>query len=535
MATEMQVESVSDSHYVTLAREAAIQSFWSFCNLADMGGRLNEMEHKPLCDDLQAFASSDERIMVIIKSRDLLKTTIACNLFSMWLLITQNPNMRILLEGGVHAQAMERLASIQNLLETKTAINACFPDIKKAGYVWNREALDVGLRTDFSAKESSLQTSGIDVERTGAHVDMIIMDDLVSGQNVRTKEQIDGVISHIKAIIPFASRTEDNKRGGKILFINTPWAEKDAVYWMMNLDVKKRVHVGRAYEPAELDIVDLTYEQFMEKGGKLNYPMSLPFDTLKMNRVIMGASLFFSQYQICILAGEDAKFDVSKVKYIKRESLPQGLRFYIAVDPAGDPTIAAGSKKDGDNVSIAVVGFGQRSMYLADVVSGRFTENETIEKAVQLINTYKPFVSGVETTGLGNLITHLKSRLDTNPFYSPTDIIRPGGRSKFSRISELAPYLDSGEFYIVEDARGKDDVLYQMSRITNGGFLPNKVDEIDSVAMTLDLASKYGKPIGQEWVDDSAPVEAYAGPSRNVLDVMAYLKRQESHSDFADL
>lgn len=481
---------MTPSETISLARHDALTDFWSFCSMLEYE-KLSRHEHYRLCRFVQDFYESDCRVALVCAPRGTLKTTICSIAFPLWLLCL-DPDNRILLDGRTRAQAMERLSSISDLVTSKELINICFPGLK-GDKTWNREEILVGTRRDASAKESSVSTSGIDVEKTGSHYNLIVSDDLCSEKNTETEEQKKAVILHIQANMPLLDAWKDG-RPGKMLYPYTPWTQDDPSSWLSELPIQKRKFHTFAYSPRNLDIQSMTEDDFKAAGGVLNYPVSAPFATLKTNREVMGLSLFQSQFQTTAVMGKNAKFNVALIRSLRHgEAKKDGVRRFITVDPAGDPTHAR--SKTGDNTGIAVTAFdADGGMHIEEILSGRFTEKETVDKTLLLAKAWKPFSIGVERTGLGNVIAPMREEASRLGLYLTFEDITPKGRSKYSRISQLSPLVEGGRLSCRSGSPGVDAFLLQMAKVRNDGAMPGGKDEMDAVAMALDLVAKYGTP-----------------------------------------
>jgi hypothetical protein len=241
-----------------------------------------------------------------------------------------------------------------------------------------------------------------------------------------------------------------------------------------------------------------TEVEFVERGGELLFPSILPFGKLKINRAMMGVSLFSSQYLLETLPSESAMFDVGKIMIVDPSGIPSELRRWIFVDPCGDP-IDNGSarKRDGDNCAIAVLGVaGTGHVYLLDGVSDRLTETEAMEAIAFYCKTFAISCIGIERTGLGNLRNHLMEHFRRTGVFHLTEDIKPKGKSKFSRISDLLPFIDLGYFRISSEAGNREQFLWELARVKRDGTLPAKDDTIDAVSYFPEFLAKYGAPQG---------------------------------------
>ena len=493
MDTELQ-EIPVNSALISLRRQQAIDHFESFVTLME-NDRIVEPAQWRLVRFCESAYSSEDAISIVFAPRGSLKTTIMLY-FVVWLLI-RDRSCRVLISGAVWDQARERLRQIKNLIENKELFNLCFPDLFSFGNLSNESELCVNRPPGSDIKEASIVTSGLSGEKTGSHVNISILDDLVSDLTA-TKTGTAEVISYFQKMMPLL---DAGKSGvpGKILVVGTPWAEDDAYRWIVSAleegKIPYKYFTETAYTPIDMDILHETEESFAKRGGKLNYPAILPFNKLHMDRVIMGGALFFSQYQMTVLPSEDAMFDVSLIYKISAHMVPRNLVYFLAVDPAGDPTETSAKRKDGDNTAIVVVGVSPSGkIYLVDGVAARLTGTEAMEYIALYSKIYRPRAIGVEKVGLSDFLRNVKLHQRKEGAFSAVEALVPKMESKFSRISSLLPLVETGRVSVVAGNKISDECLHEISRVRRDGTLPKHDDVIDAFAWALTLIDKYFVP-----------------------------------------
>jgi hypothetical protein len=129
---------------------------------------------------------------LIIMPRGSLKSSICSIAFPIWRLIN-DWNKRILIDSATYDLSTQILAAIAQHLESE-AFTSIF-GVARSKDDWSSKSLTINQRTKI-LKESSLVASGVGSPKTGAHYDIIIMDDLNNEKNSATVELRDKVFKH---------------------------------------------------------------------------------------------------------------------------------------------------------------------------------------------------------------------------------------------------------------------------------------------------------------------------------------------------
>jgi len=429
---------------------------------------LNEEEHRPLADFL--MRTDRKKFSVVEMPRDTLKTTMVSQVYPIWKLL-QNPNLRFLLDSEIRDNSKKRLLTIKGKMNNPI-FKACYGDWdgSKKGLTWNEESATIAARTNFSAKENTFETMGVDVVANTTHHDVIIPDDLHSLKNSQTKDQIEKVMDHIKILKPLL----DAK--GEMIFVCTPWDDKDAIQWFLDLMKDEISHFKMAcYKDEEKKVP--------------NFPHRLPIDVLKDNQKLMGAYLFSCNYLLDPVSRDNARFKEEDIQLIKREDLPGNLRRFVLCDPAGDESATTEQKRDSDNYALGPIGVSSSgALYLMDLAWGKFNQTEAIEHFIRFVLRYRPHVSGIEKSGLGNMAFYVREELRKRGLFAMVEDLSPRGRSKNQRISTLEPLVRLRKLFIVSDIPYRQDIIDEFIRYPKG-----KHDDIlDMVAYTPDMIEKYG-------------------------------------------
>lgn len=164
------------------------------------------------------LSHSGPRKLILIPRNHLKSTVVTV----VWVIqqILNNFNIRVCINNAKYDTAREFVGTIQNHLDTNSKLEKIFGNFKAARTPWNRDSFTIAQR-ELPRAQPTVMAASIDSILNGKHFDLIINDDLVEPNNVRTKEQIDKVIDFHKDCF------NQIDKGGTIIDIGTRWAAQD--------------------------------------------------------------------------------------------------------------------------------------------------------------------------------------------------------------------------------------------------------------------------------------------------------------------
>lgn len=422
------------------------------------------------------------KLCLILISRDCLKSTFISQIYSLWRL-AKNRNERILICSETRDLSKLILKNIKDMVGNCEMLRSVWGDMdgSKMGLTWTMEQIRVAGRTDFNAKEDSIETAGIDVTVVGRHYPIIILDDLHSRQNSETKEQIQKVKDHIQLLMPIL------ESGGEMLIIGTPWREDDAYNWIQELK-----------DDNGEQLFDCYIHGCYNEDGSAYYPERNSLESLAMKKAIMAPDLFAAQYEVNPVPESIAPLKVSYLQHIEPDKIPADLMKFTMCDTTGDKKAEVG-----DYFAVCTWGIepflnelGLCKIYLIDGFCGHFGTEEQIDSIVNLYMKTRPLELGIERSGMNTFAVHLANRMKTKNIMLVTEELKPGGREKNSRIMQFIPYAQNAMIYISKACNKffLDEFLYEWSRFTPARKA-KRDDCLDASAYLFDFMKKY--PIGK--------------------------------------
>jgi hypothetical protein len=438
---------------------------------------LQTIYDKKEADPMQA---AEEWLHLVMTPRDTLKSTVL-QIFALWI-ATKNPDVRILFYGEIHEQAQKRLAVVKNIITSRQEFINAYGNLdgSSLGYSWNEERIIIATRKNTSIRESTIETAGLDVVVNSRHYDWIFPDDIHSLENTKSRDQIDDVKDKLRGLAPLLDKT------GHIIFAGVFWSDSDAHTWLLT------AHEEDNAFPKPTTYIRDVYADDTERVSR--YPNALPVEVLKRKRGFLTTDVFACQYRMNPTSKQAQRFKKEWFSIIKDADFATSKTF-ILVDPAGDPTVDAPTKKDSDYVGILAVGVNaQMDILIRDMVMERLNPTEAVETALTFYLRFNPYVIGIEKVGLGNMRHYLTEELRARKRYALIEDLKPGNRSKYSRIIELEPLARRRKIYLAQESNYKDEFFDQITKITNG--IKSKHDDlIDPLAYIFDLLKMYGTGI----------------------------------------
>ena len=415
------------------------------------------------------------KLLLVMLPRDSLKTTFLTSIYPLWRIV-KDPNKRILIDSEARDLSCQILKGIKGIIDGCEMLRVVWGDLNGggSGKTWNQEAISVSTRTDYKAKEDTIETSGIDVAITGRHYDIIFMDDLHSERNTNSKDRIEKVKEHIQYMMPLL------EADGELIMVGTRWLDADAYEWVMSLKDDNG-------EP----LFDTFIHPAYNEDGTAYYPERLSLGTLALKKATMNEALFSAQYLLDPIPESSAPLKKSNLQFIDALKMPLFLNKFMMCDTIGDKKSAKG-----DYFAVTTWGIepilnvmGLCRLFLIDGLCGWFDTEQQIDAIVSLYQRTKPLEFGIEKSGMNTLHLHLENNLKSKGMSFLTTELKPAGRQKSQRILQLLPYSQNKMLYISNgcNEKFKEEFLYEWQRYPKS----KRDDCLDSSAYIFDFMAKY--------------------------------------------
>lgn len=420
-----------------------------------LGYDLEPHVHMDLCSVMD---DQSKRLNLILMPRGSFKTTVGTQSYVTQRLI-QNPNLRFLLDSEVLQNALDNLGVIKRIFEHHPRVRAIWGDYTSK--LWTQDSITVGKRTNYTLAQPSISTSSIETIQVGPHYDEIIVDDIHSEKNSKTKDQIEVVINHLRRLWSLL------EPGGRLTFIGTRWAEGDAYNWLMEtLKDQLDVITRSAYNP----------------DGSLFFPERLNDKFLLAQKNILGLDLFNSQYRNDpIPSEENARFKKSQFKYFTTQ--PEGMDIYVTADPA----LPGGERSD----YFAIVAAGltrDNDVYVMSTDYGHWETHDAVCKVLDIAEKHSG--NGLRKLGIETNLFQKLIKFDMQAemrkrgkFYNIVEI-KHYKESKEERILAMQPRYQCGAVYHHESLKG-GELEEELVKFPKA----KKKDVADALASVFEIAN----------------------------------------------
>lgn len=415
--------------------------------------------NKNLHDKIMLFMDKPSKFKLVLIPRDHLKSTIITKGWSIQQML-RNPDVRILIANNTWDNARNFLQSIENYL-TASVLPNLFGNFVSPR--WNKDDCVIRQRRQIS-DAPTIATTGLEKEQTSQHYDIIIADDLVARENVKTKDQREKVKDYIASLYALL---EPN---GMMVVVGTRWSKDDAYEDLLG---------DGTWDSLVMDCYDGD-----EEKKRILFPEKFTHEKLKDLRMKLRASLFSCWYENNPTAREASDFSEEWVRYYDPATKPP-MNLYLSVDPASS------LGKDADFSAGVVVGkYADGKIRVMDFFRRRVVPSELVDQIFETVRKWRGqghYVRvGVEAFTLKTLKTDLQNKMRDEKFYFQVDEIKKmrgpnGERSevKQARIRSLQPLFEQGLIEIRSDMTDFVDELLTFPRGKHD-------DLIDALSLAMD-------------------------------------------------
>ena len=367
-----------------------------------------------------------------------------------------DPNLRVLVSSETFGQSKTFLTAIKDHIEKNEVFRAIFGDQKGDDAVWRQEEITITKRTKV-AREPSIGVSGVGQTRVGMHYDIIILDDIVSNNNINTPEQILKTINHYKLLLSIL------EPGGILIIIGTRYSFADLYGHLID------------NEPKNFDIL---IRGAYDKEGNLYFPSRLTKTYLDEQRKSQGNQVFSNQYLNNPIDQDSAIFKKQWIRYFNKG--PENLRRYLLIDPAST------SGKTSDFTGIVICGVDENNnIFVEEAINNKSTIGEMIGLVFEKVLQYQIYKDGcvaLETNANQTTYKYIfDEEMRKRGFFFPITELKPAsGRSKMSRIKGLQPWFEGGKIYLKKEQQELIDQITMYPRTRHD-------DLVDSMSNILQV------------------------------------------------
>lgn len=472
-----------------LARRKARESFPHYCAYRLPPDMHLAEHHVLLASELDKIEKGENDRLIVMMPPGSAKSTYGSIYFPEYF-AGRNPQLSII--GASHtAELAERFGRrVRNGIE-EPAFSALFPTVAVAADSSAAGRWGTNQGGEYSAV-------GVGGSITGRRGDLIIVDD-----PVRSREDADSDRVRDKTwdwwVNDLLTRL---KPGGRIVVIMTRWHEDDLAGRLLDK------------EPQRWRVIKLP----MIAGS--NDPLGrVPGDRLwqewftdeMVRQAQQDPRSWISLYQQEPRPMEGAEF---KRTWISRyNSPPKKMNKVILVDPAGDPSKTATTKrKKSDRTVMWVVGLAaDGNAYLLDGVIDRLSLTQRADKLFMLHKKHKPMQVRYERYGMMGDIAHIQHEMEQRQYRFKIHEVA-GAVEKNARIRRLIPWFEGGRLWFPQQLKYIDqqdverDLVHDLIEVEYATFPVGRFDDGMDALARLDEPS-----LSLPWPDEQDEWEVPTG------------------------
>lgn len=442
--------------------------------------------HKDICRRLEKFSQDvvdkkSPRLMLFMPPRHG-KSTLASVAFPAWHL-GRNPSHEFISCSYSGSLAMGFSRKVRQLLREPTY----------------KTAFQTRLDPDSQSAEAWLTTSGggyvaagVGGGITGKGAHILLIDD-----PVKNREDAESQNNRDSSWDWYTSTAYTRLApGGGVLVILTRWHDDDLAGRLL----KAAGEGGDDWEVIRYPAIAEEPEEFREAGQAL-HPERYDVEALQRIQKAVGPRDWSALYQQNPVADDGDYFTRDMIRYYDPEEVDlDAMRYYAAWD------LAIG-KRDRNDYSVGmVIGVNEYDqLFVMDVVRGRFDGFELVEQILDLYETWRPSIIGIEKGHIEMALgPFLEKRVRERGLYEAYfKDLKTGRRDKEARARAIQGRMQQGMVYLPRDELFTGPLVAELLRFPNGVH----DDQVDALAwlglMMTEFATYQAPPVVREpsWRD----------------------------------
>ena len=472
------------------------------------GKRVDESFHHWFCNELSV---EEDTLFLLPRDHTKSKWGIAIKVTQD---VIRNPNQSILLGSLTSSLSIKRLGVIKKHLEHKN-LAPLFPEFlspnpeldakSTSSYYksikWQKD--EITVVRDSTRAEATVETAGADQYRTGRHYERVYLDDIINEQTVCSEVKSERTMEFVKYMIPMI-----NPVGGIMRMYGTRYDPADLYSWLIDkINAPEDDEFSIGMRVINREVVE-DYETFIkyqpigkrEFNRKANlgkkafiYSYYNPELLEKKRAWLESDFIFYCQYWNRIEGIDERCFPPP---YTELETLPDGLTYYMTVDPAFKPS------KQSDYTAIVVCGYKEHGdkVYIAEAIRLKGHPEYLLNKMYDMYDRYGYRVAGMEDGAWQDTLAwafeHAAKQEGREQLPIRPIKLKREAMAKDNRIRGMSYFFKKGCVILRE---GLEDLKKELNRYP--GNTRSKDDLVDALSMQRELIA-WGaqKKIKPPWV-----------------------------------
>jgi predicted phage terminase large subunit-like protein len=437
--------------------------------------------HKYICERLDLFLQPDsgvDRLIIEAPPRSG-KSEIVSRRFPAYAL-GKNPKHEIVLASYASPLAQRMNRDVQRIMDDELYAEV-FPDTNLNSSNVAKSSKGNWIRTsdlfEVVGHGGSFRSTGVNGSLTGQGLTIGIIDDPIKDWKEATSKTIkDGVWEWYQSVF----YTRLNPRFGKIIVMNTRWAEDDLTGRL--LAIAEKDDEADQWEVLRFPMIQekttYTHPEDPREVGELLWPDRFDKKKVTSFKKTLGSRIFGAMYQQRPAPDEGGLVQRDWWKYYKKAPNLDDLD-YISI--SWDFTFKGGTKSD--YVVGQVWGRKGANYYLLDQVRDQMNFSSTVMAVKALArkwSTYREIVVEEKANGAA-VIDTLKSEIRGIVPYSPKE-------SKEARASSITPNIEAGNVWLPDPELAP----WVMDYVEEWAVFPNGAND-DQIDCTSQMLIRFAK------------------------------------------
>jgi len=434
--------------------------------------------HKDICQRLERFSEQvanqeSPRLMLFMPPRHG-KSTLASVAFPAWHL-GRHPDHEFISCSYSGSLAMNFSRKVRQLLREPVYKN-----------VFEKSRLDKDSQSVESwqtTRGGGYVAAGVGGGITGKGANILVIDDPVKNREDAESE------NNREATWDWYTSTAYTRLspGGGILVILTRWHDDDLAGKLL----RQAEDGADQWEVIKYPAIAEEDEKYRKVGESL-HPERYNVDALEQIRKAIGPRDWSALYQQNPVSDEGDYFSRDMIRYYDFDEIDTShLNYYCAWD------LAIGQRDRNDYSVGIVVGVDEYdTLYVVDVVRGKYDGFELVEQILDLYETWRPSIVGIERghieMALGPFLQKRTRERGLNEAYFKD--LKVGKRDKEARARAIQGRMQQGMVYFPKDAIWTGPMVAELLRFPNG----THDDQVDALAwiglMMTEFATFYERP-----------------------------------------
>jgi predicted phage terminase large subunit-like protein len=402
-------------------RRLADASFYFFAKEILGYSKMSEVPHLELCAHVE---SKGKRKKLTLMPRGSFKSSVV-TVGGTIRRLTQNPNLRVLIVSETQKNAIKYVKEIRTHLEQNQKFRAIYGDWV-GDSTWRDFEFFIKPRTQVKKEPTVMAGSLEKGVLTGMHFDIIILDDVVSLNNINTPDQIEKTLSYYRMLNSILDP------GGEVWVNGTRYSVFDLYGWIL--------------DPlnGERDNFEILLKRAEDEDGTLLMPNVLTKEFLTEQRKTQGEYIYNCQYNNSPISSETSTF--KKENVIFYDEAPKHCINFLSLDCAVSEHVRS------DFSALLCVGVDhENNWYVKEARNIKKDPAGVIAELFEVAMKYKPIMCmGMEKFMLEKALKpHIMDMMERLDFYFPIKELGTNSRiSKETRIRGLQPMFEQGKIRI---------------------------------------------------------------------------------------